>query len=99
LSEKNYHPSRVCKACGSEKHLPGCTVASRGHSVNFPHQLGVDFHVKHGFHQSQMLNVIMCLEQRVACEKFNEDATYTPNVAGEGPSKPEDDFRGSVMAR
>jgi hypothetical protein len=34
-----------------------------------------------------MLEVIVRLEQGVTGEKLNQDATYTPNVAGKAPTK------------
>lgn len=39
----------------------------------------------------------MSLEQRVAGEEFDKDAADTPDIAWERPSKPEDDFRRSVV--
>lgn len=34
-----------------------------------------------------MLQVVMCLEQSVSSEKFDEDATDREHVAGEAPAQ------------
>lgn len=50
------------------------------------------------FHHGEMFKVVVCLEQCIACEELNQDASYTPDVTREAPSKVEDDFWGSVMS-
>lgn len=39
----------------------------------------------------------MRLEQCVACEELDKDASNTPYVAREAPAQVQDDLRGSVM--
>jgi hypothetical protein len=45
-----------------------------------------------------MLQVIVRLEQGIAGEKLDENATYAPDVAREAPSKVEDDLGGAVVS-
>ncbi len=44
-----------------------------------------------------MLKVVVGLEKGVSGEEFNKDATYTPNVAGEAPTKVEDNLWSTIM--
>jgi len=54
--------------------------------------------VAHGFHHCQMLQVIVRLEQGIACEKLDENAAYAPDVARKAPSKVEDDLGSAVVS-
>ena len=58
----------------------------------------VDRSVAHGFHHCQMLQIIVRLEQGIACEELDENAAYAPNVAREAPSKVEDDLGSAVVS-
>ena len=44
-----------------------------------------------------MLQIVMGLEERIACEEFDEYAPDTPYIAGIAPSKIEYDFRSAVV--
>ena len=39
-----------------------------------------------GFHHCHVLEIIVRLEQCVACAEFNKDAANGPNIAGETPA-------------
>jgi hypothetical protein len=54
--------------------------------------------VAHGFHHCQMLQVIVRLEQGIAGEELDKNASYTPDVAREAPSKVKDDLGGAVVS-
>jgi len=34
-------------------------------------------------HHSQVLQIVMCLEQRISCEELDKDASDTPDITGE----------------
>jgi hypothetical protein len=54
--------------------------------------------IAHGFHHCQMLQVIVRLEQGIAGEELDENATDAPDVAREAPSKVEDDLGSTVVS-
>ena len=58
----------------------------------------IDLGVDDCFHHSQMLEVIVRLEEGIAGEEFDQYAPNTPNVARVRPPKPEDDFGRAVVA-
>jgi hypothetical protein len=60
--------------------------------------LCVDLSVADSLHHGQMLEVIVRLEKRIACEKFHDDAANTPNIAGKAPPQLKDDLWCSVMS-
>lgn len=62
-------------------------------------ETGVDPSADNGFHHRQVLEVIVGLEERVPREEFHKDASYTPNVAREGPAKSKYNLRGSIVPR
>lgn len=45
-----------------------------------------------------MLKVIVGLKKGVASEELDENAAYAPNVAGETPTKVENDLWSTVMS-
>lgn len=49
-------------------------------------------------HHSQMLQVVVRLEQGISREELHKDAPYAPDVTGVGPAQPDDDFGCPVMA-
>lgn len=51
-----------------------------------------------GLHHSQVLEVVMSLEKGISSEEFNQNAANTPDVAGVGPSKVENDLWGSIVS-
>mmetsp|Transcript_39629 Transcript_39629/g.126630 ORF Transcript_39629/g.126630 Transcript_39629/m.126630 type:complete len:232 (+) Transcript_39629:128-823(+) len=50
-------------------------------------------------HHSQVLEVVMGLKQRLACEELEQDASDAPDITRVGPPQTEDDFRRSVVPR
>jgi len=46
-----------------------------------------------------MLEVIVRLEESVAREELDQNASYTPDIAWETPTEVEYDFRGSIVSR
>jgi hypothetical protein len=46
-----------------------------------------------------MFQVVVRLEQRIASEEFNQNATNAPYVAGIAPSEVEYDFGGTIVTR
>lgn len=61
--------------------------------------MAVDPPVAHALHHSQVLEIIVRLEESVASEELDKNATDTPNIAGEGPSKSKDDLGSTVVTR
>ena len=59
--------------------------------------MAVDPPVAHTLHHSQVLEVVVRLEESVAGEELDKNAADTPNITGEGPTKPQDDLGGSVV--
>lgn len=44
-----------------------------------------------------MFQIFVSLEQRIACEKLDEDASYAPDITWERPSEAKDDLGCAVM--
>lgn len=61
------------------------------------HQRPVDGTTADGFHHGEMFPVLMCLEQSIAREQLDQNASYAPNVAGVRPIHAEYDFGSSVV--
>ena len=59
---------------------------------------GLDFATADCFHHSQMLEIIMRLEESVACEELHYNAPYAPNVAWVAPAKLKNDFGCAVVS-
>ena len=66
---------------------------------NLLHELWIDLAIADRLHHGQMLEVVMRLEEGIACEEFNKNASYAPDVTGEAPTKLKDDLRCSVVSR
>lgn len=49
-------------------------------------------------HHGQVLQIVMCLEQRISCEELDKDASNTPDITGEGPPESENNLRRPIMA-
>jgi hypothetical protein len=73
-------------------------VPARTHPVHLSNHVRVDPALKYRFHQSQMLQVVVCLKQCVTSEKLDQNAADTPDITGEGPAKPKYDLRRPVVA-
>lgn len=73
-------------------------VASTTARHDLPDELSFHLTAADGLHHSQMLEIVVGLEKGISGEEFNQDAANTPNVAGVGPSKVENDFRGSIVS-
>lgn len=50
-----------------------------------------------GLHHSQVLEVIVRLEKRIACVEFHQDASDAPDIAWIRPAQAQDDLRCSVV--
>ncbi len=86
------------KGGGGNGHLLGSGVSAvPRHPVHLGYQVGVDAGVDYCLHHGQVLEIIVRLEQGIAGEELNQDASYAPYVAGERPSEPQDDLGGSVV--
>lgn len=59
--------------------------------------LWIDLAVAHCFHHGEMLEIIVRLEESVAREELDDDAPYTPNVAGIAPAELQDDLGSAVV--
>lgn len=59
--------------------------------------MGINARPNNTLHHSQVLQILMCLKQRVAREEFNKNASYAPYVTGVRPSETKDDLGCSVM--
>ena len=51
------------------------------------------------FHHSQMLQIVMGLEERITSEEFNKYTPNTPYITRIAPAQIEDDFGSTVMTR
>lgn len=60
--------------------------------------VSINLATAHSLHHSQMFEVVVCLEQGIAGEEFDQDAPYTPNVAGETPAQVQDDLWRTVVS-
>lgn len=45
-----------------------------------------------------MLKVVVCLEQGVACEKFDKNAPYAPDITRKRPSQSKNNLRSTIVA-
>jgi hypothetical protein len=54
--------------------------------VDGSHNVSINLATADGLHHCQMLEVVVRLEQGVASEEFDQDASYTPDVARETPA-------------
>ena len=54
--------------------------------------------VTYSLHHGQMFQVVVRLEEGIAGEKLDEDATYAPDVAWKAPSKVKDDLGRPVVS-
>ena len=66
-----------------------------------PHLLDhllLNLRLTYGFHQSQMLEIVMSLEESVTREELDEDAANAPDVTGEAPAEIEYDFGSTIVA-
>ena len=77
----------------------GIHAAASTTRTDLSNQLRINLAVTDRFHHSQMLQVVVSLEQSISCKELNDDAPYTPYVAGEIPAKLKDNLRGAVMPR
>lgn len=58
---------------------------------------GIGHGTQHLLHHGQVFQVVVCLEQGFPRVELDEDTTYAPCVAGEGPSHVENDLWRSVV--
>ena len=58
----------------------------------------VESAVTDGLHHGEMLEVVVGLEQSIACKELDENAAYAPYIAWEAPAQVQDDFGCSVMS-
>ena len=54
--------------------------------------------VTDSLHHGKMFKVVVSLEERVACEEFDQNTSNAPDVTGKAPSQLQYDFRGSIMS-
>lgn len=64
---------------------------------DLPYKLPFHLATTNRLHHGQVLEIVMSLEKCISSEEFNQDTANTPNVAGEGPSKVENNFGGSIV--
>lgn len=67
--------------------------------VDLLDDFSINLATTHGFHHSQVLEVIVRLEQGVAGEKLDQDAPNAPNVTWVAPTEIENDLRCTVVTR
>ena len=58
----------------------------------------LDLMANDAFHHGQVLEVVVCLEKRIAREELNKNAADTPDVTGETPAQIQNDLRCPVMS-
>lgn len=56
------------------------------HLVDLLDEMGIHLSIHHTLHHGQMLQVIMCLEQRVTCEELDKYTPYAPDITRIRPS-------------
>lgn len=66
--------------------------------VDRSHNVSIDLATANSLHHRQMLEVVMRLEKGVASEEFDQDTSYTPDIARETPAQVEDNLRCSVVS-
>lgn len=84
-------PGRVC-ILGS-----GIASTSSGHFVDGLDKMCVYPLPDDCFHHSQMLEVVVCLEQGVSGEELDKNAPDAPDIARKRPSQTEYDLGGTVV--
>jgi hypothetical protein len=65
--------------------------------VNRSHNISINLATADGLHHGKMLEIVVRLKEGIAGEEFDEDASYTPDIARETPAQVKDNLRGSVM--
>lgn len=66
--------------------------------INSPDNVSINLATAHSFHHSQVLEVVVRLEQGVAGEELDENASYAPDVAGEAPSQVQDNLWRAIVS-
>lgn len=59
----------------------------------------VHLSINHTLHHSQVLQIIMRLEQRITREELDKYTSDTPDITRIRPAQPQDNLRGTVMPR
>ena len=78
--------------------LGGGVPAVPRHPVDLLDERRIDPSVDDCFHHSQMLEIIVRLEEGIAGEELDQYTPDTPNVARVRPPKSEDDFGRPIVA-
>lgn len=65
----------------------GISSTPRGHLVDGLDQVAVDAVSHHCLHHSQVLEIVVGLEQSIAGEELDENASNTPDITGIRPSE------------
>jgi hypothetical protein len=65
--------------------------------VDRSHNISINLATADGLHHCEMFEVVVSLEQGVASEELDKNASYTPNVARETPTKVQDNLWCSVV--
>lgn len=55
--------------------------------------------VAYRLHHGEVFEIVVCLEESVAGEELDQDASNTPDITRKRPAKIEDNLRCSVVAR
>ena len=63
-----------------------------------PDDLLIKFTAADALHHGKVLEIVVSLEQGVSSKELDQDAANTPNIAGEAPSKVQDNLGRSVMS-
>jgi hypothetical protein len=65
--------------------------------VNRSHNIPINLATADGLHHGKMLEIVVRLKEGIAGEEFDEDASYTPDIARETPAQVKDNLRCSVV--
>lgn len=60
-------------------------------------KFSIDLAAADGLHHSKVLEIVVGLEESVPSEEFHENATDTPDIAGETPPQIQYDLRRTIM--
>ena len=78
----------------------GCRVGTTPPArLNLFDDFGVDLSIADGFHHRKVLEIVVCLEQGIASEEFDNNAPNAPYVTRKTPSQVQNDLRCSIMPR
>lgn len=90
--------TRLDMARHAKNLLSDLIVAASAIRLDLSNYLGFNSSIANAFHHGQMLQVIMSLEEGIACEELHQDTTNAPDITWITPPEVEYDFWCPVMS-